>query len=349
MKTALMKFMVNIGRSFYNLKDLKQFEYFLKSLKNEQYIFTSFQLPESPLTLDDMIQAVKIANRYDKILIPDINESLLDHETILSLHQAGLTHLRLDVFVSLDVLETLTQYFMPVVNASTYTNKEHSLLTQYISSERIIACHNYYPKRYTGLSYERLCQINTTLKHLGVKIATFLPGEYYQRGPLYEGLPTVEKHRHQRTDVSFLELVAAQSDIIFVSEEEVSQAYQKKLEQLSDRTIALRIDTINDKLYQTFENRTDYSEYVYRCQNTRGMTLLDNIALDSAEFYPIGTVVQSNDHYLRYAGEIEIVLEPIPVDIRYNVVGKICIEDVPLLKYCHQYRLKLVKREITEH
>lgn len=339
-----MKFMVNIGRSFYNLKDLIQFEYFLKSLINEQYIFTSFQLPENPLTVDEMIQAIKLAKRYDKILIPDINESLLSNDTILSLYQAGLTHLRLDVFVSVDVLEKLTQYFMPVVNASTYTKKDHDLLTQYISSECIIACHNYYPKCYSGLSYDRLCQINHTLKHLGVKIATFLPGENYRRGPLYEGLPTVEKHRHQRVDVSFLELALAKSDIVFVSEENVTQEYQQKLERLSDRTIDLRIETSNDELYQVFENRLDYSDYLYRCQNTRGMTLLESDVLDSKDVYPIGTILQSNNRYLRYEGELEIVLEPFPVDCRYNVVGKVCMEDVSLLKYCHQYKIQFIKK-----
>lgn len=87
----------------------------------------------------------------------------------------------------------------------------------------------------------------------------------------------------------------------------------------------------------------DYSDYLYRLQHTRQMTPLPAYEIVLEQTYPIGTILQSNENYLRYQGEIEIVLCAIPYDERYIVVGKVIDEDVALLPHISDYAIQLVK------
>ena len=55
-------------------------------------------------------------------------------------------------------------------------------------------CHNFYPKQFTALSLESVREINRRLRCLGFDTMGFVPGNKELRGPLQEGLPTVEEH-----------------------------------------------------------------------------------------------------------------------------------------------------------
>ncbi len=79
MKVELMKYMVNsveLGHSFYHLENLNQFEEFLNEYK-PQVLFTSFQIKEIPLTLDQMCQALRLAKKYHINLIADAGRETL--------------------------------------------------------------------------------------------------------------------------------------------------------------------------------------------------------------------------------------------------------------------------------
>ena len=86
MKVELMKYMVNsveLGHSFYHLENLNQFEEFLNEYK-PQVLFTSFQIKEIPLTLDQMCEALRLAKKYHTNLIADAGRETLTEENVES-------------------------------------------------------------------------------------------------------------------------------------------------------------------------------------------------------------------------------------------------------------------------
>jgi hypothetical protein len=56
--------------------------------------------------------------------------------------------------------------------------------------------HNFYPKKYTGLSYEVVQKKNEYLKSYGCYVVMYIPSHHQARPPMYEGLPTIEAHRN---------------------------------------------------------------------------------------------------------------------------------------------------------
>src|SRR5699024_12728427 len=65
---------------------------------------------------------------------------------------------------SIPILSTTTQF------QQLYTLSLHDALP-------ILACHNYYPKEYTGLSMEKVCKINEFLRLKGIQTMGFVPGD----------------------------------------------------------------------------------------------------------------------------------------------------------------------------
>src|SRR5699024_11291014 len=70
----------------------------------------------------------------------------------------------------------------------------------------IEAWHNYYPRPETGLDKLEFINMNKWLKEKGITVMAFVPGEGDLRGPLFEGLPTLEDHRYKHSLGSALEL-----------------------------------------------------------------------------------------------------------------------------------------------
>ncbi|MGM2834847.1 MupG family TIM beta-alpha barrel fold protein, partial [Bacillus cereus group sp. Bce025] len=94
------------------------------------------------------------------------------------------------------------------LNASTITESFwKELITEKIRVENVEAWHNFYPRPETGLAKSFLQKQNEYLHACGIKTMAFIPGDGEKRGPLYEGLPTLEKHRNMRPLEAYLELV----------------------------------------------------------------------------------------------------------------------------------------------
>ena len=61
----------------------------------------------------------------------------------------------------------------------------------------VCAIHNFYPRPETGLDEEYFENRNKILRELGIRTAAFLSGDGLRRGPVEEGLPTLECHRNR--------------------------------------------------------------------------------------------------------------------------------------------------------
>ena len=169
------------------------------------------------------------------------------------------------------------------------------------------------------------------------------------RGPVYEGVPTVEEHRNMRFLTSCLDLLALSTDVILIGDVDLSDENWKEFGYFSKGIIPLKNEhnILTDKVFQ---DRRDSSEYVVRaaaggnlgetrkdfCEYIKKELAEDNIDIEKiSSDIPIkkGDVLVSNSKYLRYEGELEIALKNLDTDQKRCIVSKITEEDMELLDY----------------
>ena len=172
---------------------------------------------------------------------------------------------------------------------------------------------------YSGISLSKFADINRKLKALGVKVLAFIPGDEPLRGPLHEGLPTVETHRNMDTRLAICELILAHTDIILVGDTFINESTQKVMKDFQEGFVSLKAEAPAELRGNVLHDRIDASDFVYRVLGTRGSALLGGEV--STTTRTIGEINQANAQYGRYQGEIEITKEELPSDIRQNVIG----------------------------
>jgi hypothetical protein len=228
------------------------------------------------------------------------------------------------------------------INASTVTEKFFNELEKYGPNyDMLQACHNYYPRLNTGISMETFNKKNQMLKKRNMKIAAFIPSLVNKRAPVFEGLPTLEKHRFIDPYISAKELFALDTQNVIFGDSIPSDSEIERVGRIDENILELRIN-INDCsniekkiiLGGIHENRPDSAEDVIRSTNSR-------VSLNSSDIiYPhdnisrtIGSITIDNKDYLRYSGELQILKKLLPPDDRVNVVGSVSKHDLILLNY----------------
>jgi len=238
------------------------------------------------------------------------------------------------------------------LNASTLTKADlDELKREEADFDRLIAWHNYYPRPETGLGKEDFIQQNHWLKKEGLKVAAFVPGDGELRGPLYTGLPTLEKHRGQHPLASTIELIRECSvDEVFIGDPSLSvstleqfQIYENK------KQLLLYADLLENsaRIEGIHTNRPDPARDVFRSSEGR----LEN-AQHVRPFYTterlIGSITVDNAKYGRYMGEVQVTYTDLPADPKANVVGRVRKEDLPLLLQCRAGQKIDIRKQVYE-
>ena len=337
MKKELMKCMENnrstisFGRSIYPNLNREILKDILEEMKaaRQRVAFTSFQLQEFPMRIEQMMEFIELTVSYGVDVIPDIAHKDLIKENILALKKSGLKYLRLDEFGDESLVQRCGQAFQLVVNASTFKEEEMLVLQKLGLNTQIIACHNYYPKEYTGISINKLEKMNAYLKSLGAEILAFIPGDEPYRGPIHQGLPTVEEHRKCDKRLAICELMNAQTDMIIVGDPYLNEETQKILSDFQKGFVTLEAVVPEELEGNILYDRPDASDYIFRVLGARGMELLAGEV--SVRNRRVGEINQANEAYGRYQGEVEITKQVLPPDKRQNVVGHILEKEAFLL------------------
>ncbi|MEM1485656.1 MupG family TIM beta-alpha barrel fold protein [Oscillospiraceae bacterium PP1C4] len=309
-----------------------------------QYAFTSLHIPEE--RVDDYAAQVKnlltMCRENSLSLIVDVGPRTLEklgYSSFLELKQTSVSHLRVDYGFSYQQIVDLSQDFNIVFNASTMLEQDiRELQNLHADFSRFSACHNFYPKPLTGLSLQKTRRINENLKRLGITTMGFVPGDGEARGPLYEGLPTVEEHRGGDVLFNLLQLQKqCFTDVCLVGDVDLSETSWRKLGELTQNYVSLKAEILSQYSYvreQIHHDRPDSSEYVIRSQESR--TYASQGKLFSAESLlprPKGSILVGNEGYLRYSGELEIARCDLLPESRVNVVGHVAECDLPYLEY----------------
>ena len=325
------------------------------------YAFTSFQIPEElgvdfQHTLNGLLGKLRTAGIS---LIADVGPDackMLGVDDIDGLRELGITHIRLDDGFGPEEAVELSHRFRIVFNASTITREEIKTWKRLGADlSRFSACHNFYPKRNTGLAIEDVRATDSLLAAFGFEIMGFVPTDdpTLARGPLFEGLPTVEFHR-DRHDVALNMLQMRQEancDIVLVGDPDLSDEGWKRLKQISQGYVELRCTLHPEYEYlygQIHHDRPDSSALIFRSQESRRALRPAHVDVDGSAGLArdAGSIAISNKNYARYEGELEIARVALPGDERLNVIGTVDERDLRLLPYIKQaFGIRLVPSE----
>ncbi|QIA26616.1 DUF871 domain-containing protein [Thermaerobacter sp. PB12/4term] len=316
-------------------------------------VFTSLHLPEaSPAATAGLLERLAgLAGRLGLRLWADVAPPALaalgaTPGDLAPLARLGLAALRVDYGYDAAAIAAMTRnpYGLDVVlNASTVTAADlDRILAAGARPERLAACHNFYPRPETGLGLDFFRHRSEELARRGIRVAAFVPSQAGRRGPLREGLPTLERHRRLPPDRAAAELRAlgCVHTVLFGDPGPSPAELQGVREVWLGDGVPLRVRlhpaaTAAERhilLDAVHVNRVDPAEAVLRSTASRayaGQGAM--IEPRPAEPRPRGTVTVDNTTYLRYAGELQVTLQDLPADPRVNVVAWIHPDDVPLL------------------
>jgi hypothetical protein len=335
----------------YSLEENKQ--YIIKAKRwGFTKVFTSLHIPEASYEkcIDEFKELASLCESLGMKIIADISPRAFNYlgaymNNLKVLKDMGIYGVRVDFgFTPKEIaLFTKNLYNLKIeVNASTVTSKFINELNAFNPNYNMLqACHNYYPRLNTGISKETFKKKNEILKKYGMKISAFIPSLVNKRGPVFEGLPTLETHRFLQPQISAKELFALGIDAVFFGDSIPADEELKAVGRLGEDKIELIVETFNPSPIEksimfdnAHKNRTDSAEDVIRSANSRKSLEVEVIinAHDNIE-RKAGYITIDNKEYLRYCGELQICKKKLPADERVNVVGKVIEDEMFLLSY----------------
>jgi hypothetical protein len=305
-----------------------------------KYAFTSLHIPEEVIA-DYSTATIKLMEQCRDAglsLIIDVGPrtlSKLGLSSLQDLKKYNITHIRIDYGFEIEEIVKLTNDFNIVLNASTLTEEEIKyIISNNVDTSKISACHNFYPKPLTALSIENVRATNDLLHKYNIKSIGFVSGDLTLRGPLHEGLPTVEEHRHMDVLRQILELKQlAKCDLIMIGDIDITEESWKKIGELQNNYITLKAKILSEYNYicnKIHHDRVDYSMYVIRSVESREYK---NPIILSPERRGIGSISMSNSLYLRYEGELEIARRELKIEPKVNVIGQVMKKYLQYLPY----------------
>ncbi|MEP9405273.1 MupG family TIM beta-alpha barrel fold protein [Peribacillus frigoritolerans] len=294
--------------------------------------FTSLHIPEEKGDLvKRMIRLLKLAEDYGMEIHADVSLNTLDHLGInkfTDLWPLGIKGIRLDDGFDKEMVISLSKVFSLSLNASTLNEDELlAVLGGGVEPESLIAWHNFYPRPETGLEEVFFHEQNRMFKKYGIPIFAFIPGAGSKRGPLHEGLPTLEKHRLMNPYAAGIELIQ-HVEGVYVGDQGTEDNLLENLTAYKNLNIlTIRVES---RLLQSgqYKLRPDVSQDVFRLQNTR---VTANVEPSNTAARSLGSITMDNDAYGRYRGEVQICKRDLGANHRVNVIGRVIEEDIPLL------------------
>jgi len=160
-------------------------------------------------------------------------------------------------------------------------------------------------------------------------VLAFIPGDTRKRGPVFEGLPTLEAHRNVIPSAAFADLALKFGlEEIFVGDPGISQKEIDRITRFSEEGILSIPCEIHENwhhLYdQVFTCRVDSPKWLVRFQESRVYSCQgQSTDPHNCEKRMRGALTIDNIRYGRYSGEIMLIRSDLPADDRVNVIGHV--------------------------
>ena len=235
--------------------------------------------------------------------------------------------LRIDYGFSREEIITMAEKMPVVLNASTTSPEDARAIAA--KGRCVMAMHNFYPRPETGLDADYLRETTEALQKAGLKVLAFIPGDTRKRGPVFEGLPTLEAHRNILPSAAFADLTMNYGmEAVFVGDPGISQREIDRIDRFCREgilSIPCQIQEDWQHLYhQVFTCRMDSPKRLVRFQESRTYSC-QGPTTEPANCVPRirGSLTIDNLRYGRYSGEIMLVRSDLPADDRVNVIGHV--------------------------
>ena len=300
-------------------------------------LFLSFHIPETDPAAFDR-QVAPLLSRARELGLATVGD-LVPGKPV----PADLTSLRLDDGFAPEAVAALQRDYPDrtlVLNASAVTEDQLEALQKAgVDFAKVEALHNFYPHPHTGISVPYFLKQNALLRRVGIPVGAFVASQAGKRGPLHEGLPTLEQDRHRSVSIGARQLAALGAGTLFIGDDGPSREELQALCRLEEGVLELTLEVFQWRPYHdilathVYETRPEEAEEVIRTANSRALWKDVNIPeIPFRRCHP-GDVTLDNDRYGRYAGELEICKTELPADKRVDVLGRIPAEEQFLLQY----------------
>lgn len=239
----------------------------------------------------------------------------------------GIWALRVDYGFSVEEIAALAARIPVVLNASTTSPEDAARIAA--AGPLVMAMHNFYPRPETGLDDEFFLESTRALQAAGLKVLAFIPGDETLRGPIHEGLPTLERHRGLPPSACFADLaVRFGVDGIFVGDPGISRRERGRIARYCREgvlEIPAELESGADGIYdRIFTCRPDSPAWIIRFAESREYSCFGK-QVEPMNCLPRtrGSITVDNDGYGRYSGEVQLVRSDLPADSRVNVIGRL--------------------------
>ncbi len=346
----MLKMSSNIGYSIYVSSWRENIEALSSVYTEGASVFTSLHVPEENKSnfIDESIEMIKNIRNIGYKVIADVSTRTLLNFNVNSLDELidmlKLDVIRIDYGFTDEEINRIKSQCLIAVNGSTIS--EPSVVKLINSNKNIIAIHNYYPRTDTGLDDEQFRYINEMLSSKGLKVYAFIPGDINLRGPIYEGLPTIESHRRNSPYACYVDMDKNYSvDGIIVGDGILSD-FENELIYNYRKSGIISIPIVLDDNYKylngaIFSIREDSPYSLMRLKESREYSTIGESIRDyNCIERKIGSLTIDNYKYARYSGEIQITKKDYDKDERVNVIGHVK-DEYKLLLRCIRNRDKI--------
>lgn len=322
-------------------------------------------------TRENIKNKFKKINQYAKEkgfeIIVDVSPRVFDglgitYKDLSFIKEIGADGLRLDMGFtgSEESLMTYNDENLKIeINMSSNTNYIDTIIDYIPNKENLIACHNFYPHRYSGLNFEHFMKCTERFNKYGLRTAAFITSQNegtFGPWPVTDGLPTLELHRNLPIEVQAKHLIALGNinDIIisncYPTEEEMKKLGSMRKDMVTfDLELVDGVPEVEQKILfeEMHFNRGDLSDNLVRSTQSRVKYKGHDFKLFNApEIIKKGDVVIESSEYGHYAGELQIALNDMKNSGKSNVVGRIKEEEIFILDYIkpwQKFNFNLIK------
>lgn len=347
-----------LGFSIY-LSTFEQIKDQLSASKGgETLVFTSLHIAEemNEEYVTRIIEMLNFLKENGYRIIADVSKKSLSAFNVDSLEKLkeklDLDILRIDYGFSQEEILKYSEENPVGINASLITSNNIEDFSK--GNIEVYAMHNFYPRPETGLDDEQFKELNDLINSKNMKTLAFIPGDLIKRGPIYDGLPTLECHRNISPYAAFVDMhIKYKVDYIFVGDGNIRKEEKEYIELYLNENIFTIPVILNDSSKildnMTYTIRGDSPKNILRLQESREYaTFGKHIEKQNTHKRSIGTITIDNYLYERYSGEIQILRKDFPQDDRVNVIGYIPIKYHLLLQSIPNYGKIRLKEILLE-
>lgn len=363
--------MRKLGISVYpnhsSVKEIKEYIH-LAAKYNFQRLFTCLLSVdgEKEKIISDFKESITYAKSKNMEVIADVSPKVfselgIDYKDLSFFKSLGADGIRLDMGFTGNEESIMTfnpQGLKIELNISSGTKYLDNIVSYQANKDMLLGCHNFYPHRYTGLSYDHFIETTQQFKDQGIRTAAFVNSQQATIGPwpVEEGLCTLEMHRELPIAVQAKHLWATElvDDIIianaYASEEELNALSQINPYQLTlDCKLEAAIPELEKKivLEEFHFNRGDVSDYVIRSTQSRVKYKGHDFAPFNTPDMNKGDIIIETSLYAHYAGELQLARLPMENSGKSNVVASVVPEERLLIDYIKPWQ-KFKFREIIK-